>query len=56
MKYIHKNKLDKACVVHDAAYVYSKDLAKRTISAKLLERAVAYEIAMNPKYDGHRRG
>ena len=29
--YIHKNELDKACFVHDAAYSDSKNLTKRTI-------------------------
>ena len=56
MKYIYKNELDKACLVQDAEYVDSKDLAKRTISDKTLERDAAYDIAMNPKYDGYQRG
>ena len=47
MKYIYKNELDKACLVHDAACVDSKDLAKRTISNKTLEKDTAYETAMN---------
>ena len=53
MKYIYKNELDKARLVHNAEYVISKGLAKRTISDKILERDTAYEIAMNPKYDGY---
>ena len=35
---------------HDAAYSDSKDLAKRTISFKILKERV-YKIAINPKYD-----
>ena len=33
---IYKKELDKTCFVHDAAYSDSKDLAKRTISGKIL--------------------
>ena len=51
MKYIFKNELDKVCLVHYAAYFDSKDLAKRTISDKILEKDTAYETAMNTKYD-----
>ena len=43
-------KLDKAVFVGDAAYSGSKDLAKRTISDKILKDRV-YEIAINPNYD-----
>ena len=32
----YKNVLDKSCFDHDAAYSDSKDLAKRTISDKIL--------------------
>ena len=46
--------MDKGCFVHDAAYSDSKDLAKRTISDKVLKER-AYEIAKNPKHDGYRR-
>ena len=46
------NKLDKACFDHDVAYSDSKDLAKRTISDKVLID-IAYEIATNPNYDGY---
>ena len=35
LKHIYKNELDKSCVAYDAAYYYSKDLAKRTISDKI---------------------
>ena len=56
MKYIFKNELDKVCLVHDRAYLGSKNLAKRTISDKILEKDTAYETAMNPKYDGLQTG
>ena len=47
--------MDKVCFAHDAAYSYSTDLAKRTVSDKILiDRA--YEIAINCKYDGYQRG
>ena len=47
LKHIYKNELDKACFAHDVAYSNSKDLAKRTISDKILKNK-AYEIAINP--------
>ena len=50
----NRNKLDKACFAHDAAYSDSKDLANRTISDKILKDG-AYEIARNHKYDGYQR-
>ena len=53
--YIYKNGLDKACFAHDAAYSDSKYLAKKTVSDKVLKDE-AYEIAMNPKYDGYQGG
>ena len=53
--YIYKNKLDKACFVHDAAYSDSKDLTKRTVADKIL-RNKAFNIAKNQKYDGYQRG
>ena len=37
LKHLYWNKLDKACFAHDAAYSDSKDLAKRTISDKILK-------------------
>ena len=43
LKHIYRNELDKACFAHDAAYSDIKDLAKRTISEKIL-RDTAYEI------------
>ena len=54
MKHLYRNELDKACITHDAAYSDSKDLAKRTISDKILKDR-AYEIARNSNYDGYQR-
>ena len=42
--FIYKNELDKACFQHDIAYGKSKDLAKRTISDKVL-RDEEFKIA-----------
>ena len=52
--YLFKNKLEKPCFVHDAAYSDSKDLTKRTIADKNLKNR-AFDIAKDPKYDGYRR-
>ena len=52
---IYKSELGKDCFDHNAAYYDSKDLAKRTISEKILKDR-AYEIAINGKYDGYQRG
>ena len=54
LKQLYREELDKACFAYNAAYSDSKDLAKRTISDKILKDRV-YEIAINPKYDGHQR-
>ena len=54
LKLLYTNELDKACFAHDAAYFDSKDLAKRTISDKILKDR-ASEIARNGKYDGYQR-
>ena len=54
-KYIYKNELDRACFQHDMAYGDFKDLAKRTVSDKVL-RDKAFDIAKNPKYDEYQRG
>ena len=43
---------DKAWFVHDALFADCKDLATRTVSDKVLKDR-AYEIALNPKYDGY---
>ena len=53
LKYLYRNELGKACFA-DAAYSDSKDLAKRTISDKILKDR-AYEIARNRGYDGYQR-
>ena len=53
--YIYKNKLDKACIAHDAAYSDSKDLTKRTVADKILKNR-AFNIAKDKKYDGYQRG
>ena len=55
LKHINQNELDEAIFAHDAAYSDSKDLAKRTVSCRILKDRV-YEIAINPKYDGYQRG
>ena len=54
LKHLYRNELNKACFVPDAAYSDSKDLAKTTISDKILKDK-AYEIARNRKYDGYQR-
>ena len=53
--YIYKNELDKACFAHDTPYSDSKDLTKRTVADKILKNK-AFNIAKDPKYDGHQRG
>ena len=50
----YKNELHETCFANDAAYSDSKDLAKRTISNKILKDR-AYEIATVPKYGGYQR-
>ena len=52
LKHSYRNELDKACFVHDAAYSDRKDLAKTTISGKILKDR-AREIARNCIYDGY---
>ena len=54
LKHLYTNELDKTCFAHDAAYSDSKDLAKITISDKILKDR-AYEIAKNCNYDGYQR-
>ena len=54
LKHLFRNKLDKACFAHDAAYSDSKDLAKRTVSEKILSDR-AYEIVRSSGYDGYQR-
>ena len=53
--YIYKNELDKACFQHNMAYGGFKDIARRTVSDKVL-RGKAFNIAKNPKYHGYQRG
>ena len=53
-KHLYRKEFDKARFAHDAAYSDSKDLAKRTISDKILKDR-AYEIARNCNYDGYQR-
>ena len=48
LKHLYINELGKAYFVYDAAWFDSKDLAKRTISDKILKNR-AYEIARNCK-------
>ena len=43
------------CFQHDMTYGKSKDLAKRTLSDKVV-RDKAFKSASNPKYDGYQRG
>ena len=49
-KYLYRNILDQFCFARDAAYSDSNDLAKKTISDKILKDK-DYEIAINRKYD-----
>ena len=55
LMHIYNNELDKACFAHDAAYADDNDLAKRTVSDRILKDR-AYKIAINPKYDGYQGG
>ena len=54
LKYICENELDKACFAHDTAYSDRNDLAKKTVSDKVLKER-AYEVAINSKYDEYQR-
>ena len=54
LKHLHRNELDKACFAHYAVYSDSKDLAKRTISDKILKDR-SYEIARNRNYYGYQK-
>ena len=54
LKHLYRNELDEACFAHDAACSDRKDLAKRTISDKILKNKT-YEIVRNGKYDGYQR-
>ena len=52
--YINKNELDKGCFQHDMAYGKYKDLAKRTESDVLRDKA--FKTESNSEYDGYQRG
>ena len=54
-RYIYRNDLDKACFQHDSVYADHKDLINRTKADKVLKDK-AYNIAINPEYDGYQRG
>ena len=54
LKHLYRSELDEACLAHDAIYSDSDDLAKTTISEKILKDR-AYEIAKNSGYDEHQR-
>ena len=53
-RYICQNELDKAYIQHDMANGDFKDLSKRMPSDKVLHDK-AFNIAKNPKLDGHLR-
>ena len=54
-RYIHQNKLDKACLQHDTAYGDFKDLSKRRNPDHTLHNK-AFNIAKYSKYDEYQRG
>ena len=54
-RYIYQNELDKDCFQHDMAYGDFKDLNRRRDADKVL-RNKAFNIAINPTYDGYQRG
>ena len=54
-RYIYKNQLDKACFQLEMAYGDFKDLARGTVSDKVL-RDKAFNIVKNSKYNGYQRG
>ena len=54
MKHFYRNKLNKAYFAHDVACSDNKDLAKGTISDKILKDR-AYKIARNGGYDRYQR-
>ena len=53
--YIYKNDLDKTCFQNNMAYGDFKDLERRIPSDKV-SGDKTFNIAKNPKYDGHQRG
>ena len=54
-RYIHQNKLDKACLQHDTAYGDFKDLSKRRNPDHTLHNK-AFNIAKYSKYDEYQCG
>ena len=54
-RYIYTNELDKARFQHEMAFGDLKDLVRRIASDKVL-RDKSFNIAKNPKYNGHQRG
>ena len=52
LKHLCRNELENACFTHDAAHSDSKDLAKRSISDKMLNDR-AYKIPRYRKYNGY---
>ena len=54
LKHLCRNELDKACFPHNAAYSDSSNLAKRSISDKILKDR-PYEIARNCRYVVYQR-
>ena len=53
LKHFHRNELDKAYSAYDAAYSDGKDLAKRTISYKILKEIKLLEIVNMIGIKGH---
>ena len=52
LNHIYNNELDKACFAHDTAYSDSKDLAKITVSDKVLKDRVYENLnKCKSKYD-----
>ena len=49
--FIYRSDLDKAPFQHDMPYGKSRDSAK-----KIIQRDIAFKIAIDPKYDGYQRG
>ena len=54
LNYLYKSELDNASFADDTAYSDNKNLAKRTISDKILKDK-AYKIALDRKYNRYQR-
>ena len=52
LKHVYRNEPEKADFAPNSAYSDSKDLAKISISERILKNR-AYEIAIHPKYNGN---